>query len=464
MISFAQSIARAQSGFSSLALVLALSAHGQMPADSQGGNCSTLHATTQHPQLPAPVIAPAHYYAPDSVRGGTPFPVRISVWRAPCSGHPDDLKVWMKLSSTANDRNWTQMPIITLYQHGKRLGTIPSRISGPAWSMVISDLDDLPAPTYGISNASFSLVAREGIAFDPRAAFTLFIEPRNGLWGPQDVRIDVPDISKPGNLGLIPAIDTGLWWNPARPGWALLLDRNEREVVFASWLTFDDIGNSTWLVMPQGTADQDGVVTGDLYAPRGKPFSMAPGWSSPGADLGPRVGKSQLRFDDALSGSFTHEIDGVTRTEPITRLIIRNAAGNRCNFGGLWYDDTRDGWGVAREDGNSSAQCAEHFTLMTFDDLGKPVWYFGGLASNGQYTAGPPNWFSGISARYSNKDGALYRPRGTGYRSFSELPFSIGSPVGWAETRGLDVEKARADVRIGNFQQIIDIKRFRFEY
>lgn len=314
--------------------------------------------------------------------------------------------------------------------------------------------------------AAFSLIGRETVSFDPQAPFTLFIQPRDGPWGPTEVRVDVPSAATPGNIGLIPEFIGGLWWNPDRPGWGLLIDRNEREVVFAGWLTFDDAGQSIWFVMPDGTANQAGVVSGAAFSPRGKPFSTAAPWAEPGTAMGSAVGQFSIRFDNQLSGAFTYDVNGVRHTEPIKRLVLPRLGQASCNsVGGLWCDSHRDGWGIALENPGGTESCPEHFSLLTYDEAGRTAWYFAPLMPTGEITFGAPSWFSGARPRYAVKNGALYRPTGPSYRTFHQgTALDIGLPLGSTEIRWVTDGEVRSTVRIGPQEQVINMRKFRFEY
>lgn len=447
-------------------IVFAIASHAQGLTPTQRGDCPAPPPGTQPRITYAPLTAPAHYFAPDGGQAGIKFPFRLSVWRAPCPGHPDVSQAWVKLTDVVSAVTSPRMPIITIFQHGRRLGSLPSMINGPTWTGLISDADDLPPRDVHVQWAPFILVGRETVAFDPNAPFTLFIQPRDGPWGPTQVRVDVPSATTPGNIGLIPERIGGMWWNPDRPGWGLLIDRNEREVVFAGWLTFDDAGQSTWFVMPQGTANQAGVIIGAAYSPRGKPFSAAAPWTAPGTNMGTAVGQFSIRFDDNRSGTFTYEIGGVRHTEPIRRLVLPRLAQASCNsVGGFWYDSNRDGWGIGLEDPGGFESCPEHFSLLTYDEEGRTAWYFAALLPTGRSTFGAPHWFSGVRQRYAVKSGAMYRPTGPSYRTFHQgTALDIGLPLGSAEILWVTDGEVRSTVRIGPTEQAIDMRKFRFEY
>lgn len=294
-----------------------------------------------------------------------------------------------------------------------------------------------------ISTVTLSIQSLQ-TSFDPDRAFTLRLRG-NWPFGAPDALYEIPALGTPGNVARIPERVSGMWWNPAEPGTALIIDRNERGAVFAAWLTYGDQGESTWYFMSNGTPGEPGEVSGVAYASRGEPFSM------PGTNLAfaaEVAGRFSLRFADASHVEFRWALNGRSGVQHLQRFEVRvrdfTCQGDRhvLQVPGL------PGWGAYLE-GNTSDPCSQHATLLTYDDQGRAMWVFGGLAG---VRRAP-----GAAAR---SYGELFRPTGTPYAMpYDPRRFNTGAALGtWEATPN------GAQIRLGSKTRTLMLERFYFEY
>jgi hypothetical protein len=146
---------------------------------------------------------------------------------------------------------------------------------------------------------------------------------------------------------------SGLWADPAEPGWGLSIDE-EQGVVVATLFSYGADGRPAWLSASALFEESADTYSGSLYRTSGPAFD-ARAWS--GASATP-VGRMSVSFDGAHSATVTYVVDGasVTRAlEPLTfgpggpascRLTSESRAGDR-NYQGLWWNPAQSGWGLA---------------------------------------------------------------------------------------------------------------------
>ncbi|HEX6634075.1 MAG TPA: trypsin-like peptidase domain-containing protein, partial [Usitatibacter sp.] len=146
---------------------------------------------------------------------------------------------------------------------------------------------------------------------------------------------------------------SGLWADPAEPGWGLSLDE-EQGVVVATLFSYGADGNPAWLSASALLEESADTYSGVLYRTSGPAFD-AREWS--GASAVP-VGRMSVAFNGARSATVTYIVDGATVTkalEPIAfgpggpaacRLTSESRAGDR-NYQGLWWNPAQSGWGLA---------------------------------------------------------------------------------------------------------------------
>ena len=215
----------------------------------------------------------------------------------------------------------------------------------------------------------------------------------------------------------------GLWWNaPAgsESGWGINL-AHQRDVIFATWFTYDTAGKALWLSMT-ASITEDGAYVGKLYQTQGPAFDSVP--FTPELVTLTEVGAGTLVFDDDQNGRFLYTLNGVSQTKAITRQVFGTLP--TCVFGALsdlalatnyqdiWYAapaESEAGWGV-----NFTHQGDVIFaTWFTYDADRAPLWLSAtlGKAAAGVYT------------------GTLVRTTGPAFSAVPFLPADIGlTPVG----------------------------------
>ncbi|MBL8518309.1 MAG: hypothetical protein JNM76_15220 [Betaproteobacteria bacterium] len=437
-------------------------AHSESPLESPTGACASADA----PSAAQPdVSAPAYYFPATAAAETHPaLPVAITVWRTRC-GASNDTALWVRMTPDRLDLPLQDglrlRPRVVVVQRGVEVGWFgtwfgaeppPSRFEGRfQWGVDVFPMETL----YGSRTAKLVHI---GEAFKPDEAFSLHVSyPKT--WGETlpPLVYEIPVADQPGNVADIPARLEGLWWNPAEPGWGLVLDRNERGAVFAGWLTYDDDGRSTWFAMTNGLSTEPGVVEGVVHALRGEPFGAA---IRGRASAGEKVGRFTLRFDSADTAEFSYTVNGRQGRSPVRRLTIHQANGEVCSRNrGVWRVDGLHGWAVSLE-GSYFPGCMQHATVMTYDDAGKAIWAFAGLTP---YSPGRPS----LSGHHPYLDGAVYRPRGTPYGvTYNPAQFNLGLMIGrWESSFELDSNASfNAYISMNSQTERLKIERFRFEY
>jgi serine protease len=244
----------------------------------------------------------------------------------------------------------------------------------------------------------------------------------------------------------------GLWWAaPAgsESGWGINF-AHQRDIIFATWFTYDGTGNAWWLSMTANKVAPD-VYAGDLVQTHGPAFSAMP--FDPNAVTHASVGEASLTFIDANTAQFAYTVNGVSQTKTLTREIYGIAP--RCTFGAqpdlavagnfqdLWWASpagAESGWGI-----NLTEQSNVIFgTWFTYDVDGTPLW----LSVTANSTS--PNVYSG----------ALVRTRGP---AFGAVPFDPAavtrSEVGTATFTFTDGNHATFAYTVGNVSQSKPITR-----
>ncbi|MDX2220019.1 MAG: hypothetical protein SF172_13440 [Burkholderiales bacterium] len=442
------------------------------------GSCP-LNQSTRDADDPA-LIPEGHYFPALSASDGRPaVGYALSLKRRPCGFNLGTSELRLRLSAAPGVVDWR--PRLTVIQDGVEHGCTgvnwpagtslgyPGECAGASGLQVIppaqvgncspfavncvnTDAEALNRMTRlgGTRTVTLSINTLQ-TSFDPDRAFTLRLR---GNWpaGAPDAVYEIPALGTPGNMARIPEAANGMWWNPDESGSALIIDRNERGATFAAWLTYDDNGQSIWFFMSNGTPGDPGEVSGTAFAPRGEPFS-APG--SNVAFAAEAVGRFTLKFSNASSVEFRWSINGRSGIQNLQRFEIRSP-----RFGFVCSGDRRLqqvrgllGWGAFVE-GSADAYsgCQGHATLLTYDDAGRAMWVYGGLAN---LVPRPGQGFS-ISPVYGN----LFRPTGTPYAApHDPQRFHAGSPIGvW------DVTPSGVQISLGSVSRTPLLERFIFEY
>lgn len=413
------------------------------------------------------VTAPAHRQDIDLQNAERSSAIRVIAWRVPCAGSPGHHRLFLRTSTGAFGGKFIRFPRFTVVQNGVELGTFSSQAGAPGDRRFYIHPYPVREPETELSLSVAPLVSgNQSVPFDPMQPVTLYIRPARWNQDQADIRFDIPAATALGNYGFVPTRIAGQWWNPARPGWGLTLARNERETVYAAWLTYDDAGDSTWFVMPYSESTADGEIRGAVYAPQGRPFG--PPESTPANQIalrpGEPVGTFRLRFLDEDNGEFSIDIQGIRRIEPIKRQRIKAADGSACNdSSGAHHDPRIDGWGLGMEGSLRIGKYVTQVTFLTYDAESKPVWYFVPMIPTGQQVIVTiPSTFS-TSFPMPVVEGDIYRPRGTPWRVSTATEVVFGAPVGRAEAPKLDTGAGML-FRIGAREALLLPQPFLFEF
>lgn len=166
---------------------------------------------------------------------------------------------------------------------------------------------------------------------------------------------------------------TGLWWNPAQPGWGIQLDE-QGDVLFGTWHTYDAAGAPIWFALDQASLASDGSYSGQLFVSEEQPYpdvkTDGPELRQVGSVLFQRLGQGELLMIATVEGN------AVTST--LERAPLAPAAcgatlprpGVPSNLTGIWWDPASPGRGLAL------AQQREvlFLALFTQDLDGNPTW------------------------------------------------------------------------------------------
>ncbi len=160
---------------------------------------------------------------------------------------------------------------------------------------------------------------------------------------------------------------SGVWWNPAVPGWGLALQRNLDNTIFAVLFIYDQNGRPTWYVMPDGRP-QNGAVEGDVFQPTG-PSYTEPVFDSTKVRMGDPVGKFRVAMNDQpgtylYDGTFEFDIHGIHSSNPIEPYIH---GGYGPLPSAIWWRPQESGWGLVTYN-NFSA-------LFMYGEDGHPTWF-----------------------------------------------------------------------------------------
>lgn len=365
-------------------------------------NCP--QATDSFSARPTEVGHPA-YYLPAVVTPGRTESIAITVWRSDCGASAATPKVWLRMTT---ERSAMLVPQVTVVQDGRALGcfspwttSCPEFTWAPKNAATIFRQDMEGRPLRGSMAYPLTAVAQAS-PFDPARPFEL-----HARWDwPAKVPalvLHVPAAGVPGNVGEVPTDIVGTWHNSNEPGWGLIVDRNERGIVFAALMTFDVDGQSTWYFMSNGQPQGEGVVAGDLYRSRGKPYRWIVGQPE-NFEPGEPVGRLRLQFAGTESGRVEYQVGNITGQSDIARLRVIADDGSDCNsLEGVWAP--REGTPLGMT-GAVRPGCRMHATLLTYDSERNPVWYFAPMAY------APSTYYAQFSTR-PGLDGPLLRVTGT---------------------------------------------------
>jgi hypothetical protein len=207
--------------------------------------------------------------------------------------------------------------------------------------------------------------------------------PGNGTAGGSLVPAGVIGLSS-GVIAHTPGVISGLWWNPAEPGWGIHLTERGR-TIFGVIYAYDASGRPAWHAAPSCVIPLrpdpasfsplppiEGAIacTSPLYEVSGGQFLATT--FDPAATRATVVGALHLSISTRNAGTLTYEVNGIARTVPIVRQMFGNGATRPAiDYTDLWWQPRESGWGLA---------ITRQFDVMflawyVYDESGRPTWY-----------------------------------------------------------------------------------------
>ena len=204
------------------------------------------------------------------------------------------------------------------------------------------------------------------------------------------------------SAAVFPDLLTGLWWNPAEPGWGVHVTQRGNKI-FAAWFTYNGSGAPKWFVSsdcvfngtPPSGADFRNEVScsGNIYDTNGPRFFSDP--YNPGAVVTNKLGFFQMSFTDRNTGGMSVGIGNAVKSMPLKRQIFSvNGPSAPVDYTDLWWNPAESGWGM----GITQQPGVMFLSWFAYDDTGTPTWY---VASN-----------CAMNANGNGCTGTLYRTSG----------------------------------------------------
>jgi hypothetical protein len=164
---------------------------------------------------------------------------------------------------------------------------------------------------------------------------------------------------------------TEMWWGgPAQNGWGMSVTRHGDVLVSVLYI-YDAAGDPRWVIMPGGQWNaQKTVYTGNLYRPRGAPYSRP--LSGTSFEAGAPVGTATLTLGTADRMVLDTTLDGVRQSRDLQRQVFGapSAMLNPPVADQWWGGVEENGWGVA-----IAQQQRNLFAVwFTYDASGAPTW------------------------------------------------------------------------------------------
>ena len=204
-----------------------------------------------------------------------------------------------------------------------------------------------------------------------------------------------------------PGYLSGLWWNQSESGWGLQVTKR-RNLIVATWFTYDDTGNQVWYISPNCAMGSPLSCSGTLYIVHGGKFFGGFDMSRARVEV---AGSMQLQFTSVNSGVFGYSVGTQSRGVQITRQPVATSSTTPpINFTDLWWNPNESGWGmtITHQPGNMFL-----------------AWYVYNSFN------GEPAWLTSSCATSANAcDGTLYRTTGPPFsQTFNPSQVTV-TPVG----------------------------------
>jgi len=212
---------------------------------------------------------------------------------------------------------WLVMP------NGAKTG--PSTYSGALFRMTGSppDATSFASSATPVGNATFAFTQVDAGAF----TYTVNGTTQSKSIVRYEFATPMPVCTAGGRTGATPSYQD-LWWRaPAgsQPGWGVNIT-HQGGILFATWFTYDANGKAQWLVMSKGVRSAAGnAYSGALYRMTGPAFDASP-WNPTQVTATPAGTATFILDEDLEIATFSYTLDGVSRSQPITRYVFSSPA------------------------------------------------------------------------------------------------------------------------------------------
>ncbi|HET6603563.1 MAG TPA: zinc-dependent metalloprotease family protein [Xanthomonadaceae bacterium] len=170
----------------------------------------------------------------------------------------------------------------------------------------------------------------------------------------------------------------GNWYNPARSGHGLELQRSGDRIGLL-WYTYLDDGTPTWYLAPARP------LVDDVWSAPLLRFT----WDGVRA-TGVEVGSVSLRFADERHADFSWTLPGSSGQEPIQLLLAGTTSESQFPTA-AWYPPAESGWGLS-----VGRQGEVAFAVaFVYDQAGEPTWVAGASAASPTRMVMPVSVFAG---------------------------------------------------------------------
>lgn len=243
-----------------------------------------------------------------------------------------------------------------------------------------------------------------------------------------------------------------LWWaGPGESGWGVNV-AHQGDTLFATWFTYDALGDGVWFVMDNGARTAPGTYTGPLYRTTGNAFNTVP-FNSASVQVN-NVGSGTFTFTSPTTGTFQYTVNGITQTKnivrqefasPVPSCTAGGAAPATPNYQDLWWKSpagSESGWGI-----NLIHQGTTIFaTWFTYGADQRGMW----LVMDNLQRQGNTQVFTG----------PIYRTRGNAFNSTPWNPASVtATQVGTATLTFTDANNGTFAYSVDGTQQTRAITR-----
>lgn len=155
----------------------------------------------------------------------------------------------------------------------------------------------------------------------------------------------------------------GLWWNPARSGHGMDLQRSG-ERLFALWYTYNADGSPTWYFASEVFDAAARTWAADLQK-----FTWDPAAGSTTSEV---VGSVSLEFESASQAQFNWTLGPDSGSEPWERFVF-SADDTVLNYLGSWYNVAEPGYGFTIDTMGNAQVILAYF----YDANNEPRWVLG---------------------------------------------------------------------------------------